>query len=116
MVSFAEPSKLVSYQERHQWPFTMLADPDRRAYHAFDLKRLSWFRIFSPATLMLYLKLLREGVTRAPYAGDDIYQSGGDFLIDREGKLFYAHRSQNPADRPSAQSLLQAIDSRVLAP
>jgi len=116
VVSFAEPSKLVSYQERHQWPFAMLADPERRAYQAFDLKRLSWFRVFSPATLMLYIKLLRDGMKRGPYAGDDIYQSGGDFLINREGRLLYAHRSQDPADRPTAQSLLRAIDSRVLAP
>ena len=30
VVSFAEPSKLAHYQELHRWPFTMLADPERR--------------------------------------------------------------------------------------
>jgi hypothetical protein len=116
VVSFAKPSQLVSYQERHHWPFIMLADPERRAYKVFDLKRLSWLRIFSPATLMLYLKLLREGMKLASHGGDDIYQSGGDFLLDREGNLLYAHRSQDPADRPSAEQLLRAIDTRVSAP
>lgn len=89
----------------------MLADPERRAYQAFDLKRLSWFRVFSPAALKLYWKLLRGGMKPEHYEGDDIYQSGGDFLIDRKGNILFAHRSQDPADRPSAIALLQAIDS-----
>jgi peroxiredoxin len=111
VISFAEPARLVRYQEHHQWPFTMLADPERRVYQAFALKRLSWFQVFSPAALKLYWKLLRGGMKPEHYEGDDIYQSGGDFLIDRSGNVLFAHRSQNPADRPAAAKLLEAIDS-----
>jgi hypothetical protein len=113
VISFAEPAKLAGYQEHHQWPFMMLADPERRAYQAFALRRLSWFQVFSPAALKLYWKLLRGGMKPEHYEGDDIYQSGGDFLIDGNGNILFAHRSQDPADRPSAAKLLQAID-RVL--
>jgi len=116
VVSFAEPVKLIHYQERHRWPFTILADPKRIAYRAFVLKRLSWFRVFSPATLKLYWTLRRKGMKQDAYAGDDIYQAGGDFLLDREGNIFYAHRSQDPADRPGAKRLLDAIDSFARAP
>jgi peroxiredoxin len=116
VVSFAEAAKLVPYQERHQWPFTILADPERVAYRKFALKRLSWFHVFSPATLSLYWKLLREGMKRENYGKDDIYQSGGDFLLDRDGNILFAHRSQNPSDRPSASRLLQVIDELVSAP
>jgi peroxiredoxin len=110
VVSFTEPLKLVRYQEFHHWPFTLLADPERRAYRALALKRLSWLRVFSAATLKLYVKLLREGLKREDYGKDDIYQSGGDFLVDREGNILFAHRSQDPADRPSVAELLRAID------
>jgi peroxiredoxin len=110
VISFAEPSKLVRYQERHRWPFIMLADPQRLAYQAFALKRLSWFQVFSPAALMLYWKLLRGGMKPERYDGEDIYQSGGDFLIDRKGNILFAHRSQDPADRPTLARLLGAID------
>jgi peroxiredoxin len=116
VVSFAEPAKLVPYQEHHQWPFTILADPQRVAYRQFALKRLSWFHVFSPATLRSYCKLLREGMKREDYGRDDIYQSGGDFLLDRDGNILFAHRSQNPSDRPSASRLLQVIDELVSAP
>ena len=88
----------------------MLADPERKAYEAFALKRLSWFQVFSPAALKLYWKLLRSGMKQERYGGDDIYQSGGDFLIDGSGNILFAHRSQDPADRPAVARLLMAID------
>jgi AhpC/TSA antioxidant enzyme len=110
VVSFAEPAKVVSYQEHHKWPFTIVADPGRDAYRQFALRRLSWFRVFSPATLKLYWQLLRRGMKRAAHGKDDLYQSGGDFLLDGEGNILFAHRSQNPSDRPSASRLLEVID------
>jgi hypothetical protein len=116
VVSFAQPAKLVRYQEHHQWPFIMLADPERKAYEAFALKRLSWFQVFSPAALKLYWKLLRSGMKQERYEGDDIYQSGGDFLIDGGGNILFAHRSQDPADRPAVARLLMAIDHITCEP
>lgn len=104
---------LARYQELHRWPFTILADPRRSAYRAFELKRLSWFRIFSPATLKLYVKLFRDGMKPQSYGRQDIYQSGGDFLLDREGRILFAHRSRDPADRPSVERLLREIDRAI---
>jgi peroxiredoxin len=115
VISFAEPERLAPYQKHHQWPFVMLADPKRIAYQAFALKRLSWFRVFSPSTLRLYFRLLREGKKLQSYGKDDYYQAGGDFLIDRDGNILIAHRSQDPADRPPVEELLQAIDRTALS-
>ena len=105
---------LARYRERHQWRFPILADPERAAYHAFGLQRLSWHRVFSLATLKLYLKLLRKGLVRQDYGDSDVYQSGGDFLIDRKGTILFAHRSEDPADRPSVSTLLKAIDRSLM--
>ena len=110
VVSFAEPSRLVTYQEHHQWPFVLLADPVRSAYRYFNLKRFSWFRVFSLPTLKLYFRLLREGKKIQSYGKDDYYQAGGDFLLDRQGTVLFAHRSQDPSDRPSVQRLLEVIN------
>jgi len=113
VVSFAEPERLLPYQKHHQWPFVMLADPKRIAYEAFGLKRLSWLQVFSPSTLMLYVRLLREGKKSQNYGRDDYYQAGGDFLVDREGHVLFAHRSQDPADRPALEELFEVIDRRL---
>ncbi|MFQ5929904.1 MAG: SelL-related redox protein [Acidobacteriota bacterium] len=109
VVSFAEPGRLAIYQQHHQWPFVLLADPDRTAYHYFSLKRLPWFRVFSPSTLRLYFRLLRKGRKIQNYGKDDYYQAGGDFLLDREGTLVFVHRSRDPSDRPSIKRLLEEI-------
>jgi peroxiredoxin len=113
-VSFADPAKLASYQDRHRWPFELFADPERKAYATFNLKRLSWFQVFSPPTLARYFKLSRRGMKREGYGGDDIYQSGGDFVIDRSGSILFAYRGKGPADRPAPALLLREID-RVLS-
>jgi peroxiredoxin len=110
VISFAEPDRLAPYQEHHRWPFEILADPKRIAYQAFALKRLSLSRVFSPSTIKLYFQLLREGKKLQNYGRDDYYQAGGDFLIDRDGNILFAHRSQNPADRPAIEKLLKVID------
>lgn len=94
----------------------MLADPERKAYGAFALKRLSWFQVFSPAALKLYWKLIRGGMKQDRYQGEDIYQSGGDFLLDDSANVLFAHRSQDPADRPAPAQLLAAIDRIIGEP
>jgi peroxiredoxin len=114
VISFAEPERLAPYQEDHRWPFAMLADPQRIAYQAFALKRLSLLHVFSLSTLRLYIKLFGEGKKIQSYGRDDYYQAGGDFLIDHRGNVFFAHRSQNPADRPPIEKLLNAVD-RILS-
>ncbi len=115
VISFAEPAVLVRYQEYHKWPFVILADPQRRAYGALALPRLSWRRVFSPATLKLYLRLLRQGKKHQHYGKADVRQGGGDFLIDCAGNVLFAHRSRDPADRPSMEVLLQEIDRALAA-
>lgn len=109
VVSFARPERLVAYQKMHRWSFLLLADPERRAYNAFNLGRLPWYRVFAPSTLKLYFHLLLKGRKIEDYGKDDYYQAGGDFLLDRDGALLFAHRSHDPSDRPSASRLLEEI-------
>ena len=109
VISFAQPDQLLRYQNHHQWPFAILADPDRIAYKAFNLPCLSWWRVFSPRTLALYAKLIREGKRRQNYGKEDIQQAGGDFLVDREGNILFAYRSREPSDRPSPEKLLEEV-------
>jgi peroxiredoxin len=110
VVSFVEPSKLRDYQQRRRWPFSVLADPERKAYRIFALPKLDLWRIFSPSTLKLYWRLMRQGMKQEHYGASDIFQSGGDFLLDRAGNTLYAHRSRDPADRPTVGTLLEKID------
>lgn len=110
VVSFAEPERLAHYQRIHQWPFVVLADPDRAAYSHLGLERLPWFRVFSLATFKLYFHLLWRGRKMENYGRDDYFQTGGDFLLDREGRLLFSYHSHDPADRPPVRRLLAEVE------
>lgn len=110
VISFAPPRRVAEYRERKNLPFVILADPDLVAYRAFGLERAGWSRFFRGRVVARYLSLMLRGwVPRMPAEGEDPYQLGGDFVFDAGRRLIYAHRSADPADRPSAQQLLDAL-------
>ena len=90
-----------------RWP--IFVDEPRAAYTAYGLTRASAARVwFSPRTVAFYLRaLLRGRRLQRPVA--DTAQLGGDFVIDRGGRTALAHRSVEPADRPSVESLLDVL-------
>eukprot|EP00064_Thunnus_orientalis_P019427 superscaffoldBa00004860_g19545 len=45
-----------------------------------------------------------------PHLLEDIYQMGGDFLLDEAGNVLLSHRPKNPLDRPTVQLILQAAE------
>lgn len=110
VISFAPPEKLVLYQHHRNWPFLMLSDAERAAYGYFELGKLSWLQLFGAASIKLYARLILMGRRFQSYGKDDYRQGGGDFILDRQGTILYAHRSENPADRPPPEVLIKAID------
>jgi hypothetical protein len=109
VVSFATPERLRPYQEIKQWPFPIYGDPNRTVYSAFALERLSWWKLFGPRVVVKYLKLLWKGGKLQRTHGDDVAQGGGDFLVKPTGELLYQFRSDDPADRPSIETLKAAV-------
>ena len=113
VISFANPATVAAYQQELNWPFPVFSDPTRSIYRALGLKRLPWFRVFSPATLALYLRLLKENRRPKRYGDADIYQGGGDFLINRQGEILFSYPSRDPADRPTLGMLLEVIERGI---
>lgn len=109
-VSQAAPAVLARHLEANPRPLPVVCDPERDAYRTFGLERASWATLLSPRSLWGYLKLMFRGWRpRRVHEGEDIKQLGGDFVIDAEHRLAYAHRSANPSDRPSVEELLAVV-------
>ena len=114
VVSFSRPDRLAAYLARFPLPFPVVADPGLAAYKTFELGRTSWRGILRPRLLVRYLKLrLRSRLTLLRYQGEDVFQLGGDFVLDSKRRLVFAHRSEDPTDRPPAETLVQAIRAVV---
>ena len=109
VVSQAQPTVLATFLRRHPQPVPVVCDPDRAGYRAFGLERTCWLNFFRPAVVWRYLGLIvRGGKVRTPYPGEDVLQLGGDFLLDRAGRLVFAYRSRTATDRPGIDALLAA--------
>jgi peroxiredoxin len=117
VVTQARPGLLAAFLREQSLPFPAVADPERAAYRAFGLERTSWLTLLRPLVVLRYLRLLFRGWgPRRPAGGEDVLQLGGDFVLDREGRLAYAYRSREPTDRPSVETLLQAVRAAPLPP
>ena len=115
VVSQARPEQLAHYLTRYAWHVPIVSDPERVAYRAFGLERTSWLTFFRPRVLWGYLcGMLRGYGVKKPYPGEDVLQLGGDFLLDRHGRVVFAYPSANPTDRPAIADLLTAIGSAKL--
>lgn len=110
VISFAQPRAMEYYARDLQVPFPLLSDPERAAYIAYGLRKGGLWSIFGPKTVWEYVKLMAHGrLFRGIQA--DPFQLGGDFVIDGNGIVRFAHRSEDPADRPAMDRLLQAVRS-----
>ena len=112
VVSQAKPEVLSRYLARFQWNVPLACDPDRAAYAAFGLERTNWATFFKPQVLWGYFKGMAKGYrVKKPFAGEDVLQLGGDFILSRDRKVVFAYRSADPTDRPAVAALLKALPS-----
>jgi hypothetical protein len=87
-----------------------VSDSERLAYRAFALERTGWLTFFRPGVLWKYLRGIFRGYSpKTPYEGEDVLQLGGDFILNKLGRIVFAYPSANPTDRPTIASLLAAL-------
>ena len=88
-----------------------MSDPERAAYAAFGLERTGWLSFFRPKVLWGYLRgMIRGYGVKKPYAGEDVLQLGGDFVLDKLARVVFAHPSATPTDRPTISAIREAIE------
>ncbi|MBP3959306.1 AhpC/TSA family protein [Gemmata sp. G18] len=112
VISQARPEVLALYVARHKWAVAVVCDPERAAYSAFGLERTGWLTFFKPRVLWGYFRGMFKGYrVKKPYAGEDVLQLGGDFILSRDRNVVFAHPSADPTDRPGVPDLLAALPS-----
>lgn len=90
-------------------PYTIVFDPERQAYRQWGMGRTNLFgAMLSPALNWRYLKLLLRG---EPFLGlaPDMFQLGGDFVLNPSHRVSFLHRMTNNGDRAAVPALLQEL-------
>lgn len=91
-------------------PFGCLTDADRQLEQASDVTKFSLRRYlaFSPAKAV---RALRSGSRIG--MGTDFLQGRSTFVLDRDGRVVYVHRSVTAADIPRVDDVLAATRTAV---
>jgi hypothetical protein len=112
VVAYDEPS-LLSAKMLYDMdlPFPLLLDRTRETYARWGMGRTGLTgAMLSPSLNWRYLKLLVKGERFLGFA-PDMLQLGGDFLVDKQGKLAFAYRMRNNGDRIETGALLDELAS-----
>lgn len=106
-ISFGTAYWAQLWLQETQSPFPLLLDPGREAYRAYHLQSSRW-RAYSLPNLWYYAKAILRGRKLLGKRGD-VDQLGGDFIIDSDGLIRFAHPSRQPTDRPEIAQLLAIL-------
>jgi peroxiredoxin len=109
-VTFNDPGLMLS-QMLHDLnlPYALFLDPERAAYRAWGLGQASFRSLLVPG---LYWAGLKAALRREPSMGEapDPGQLGGDFVVDREGRLTFVNRMRSFHDRAALPRLVAALE------
>lgn len=114
-IAFDPLERAEAYARRHQLPFPLLVDRERRVYRAYGLARATWWDVLRPRVWLHYARLLLAGRRQTAPPGEDPFQLGGDFVVDPTGRLALVHPSKDPSDRPPVVALLAALEQPAAA-
>jgi len=117
VVSFEPVDHVARIDDRLRLPFTFVLDPDRKAYEAFGLGRASLLRTYGyPEVVAFYARALFRGRVPDLHRRQDRRQLGGDFVIDRDGVVVFAHPERGPEDRADVLDLINAAEYAARRP
>ena len=103
--------KGIGWKEDTKCEFPVFVDADRQLYKALGLAR-SVSKVWGISSLMYYAEqkvVMRKILPMLPK--DDVYQLGGDLIIDSAGKIALIYKSKTSTDRPSVKFLLNCFKS-----
>lgn len=93
--------------------YDMLLDPQRQLYVAFSLGSSLW-KVLNFRNMLVYGEHVAQDLEfpkALPSIQDDMFQLGGDFVLDEHGTVLFSHSCQSPIDRPSVYRILSGINS-----
>ncbi len=89
----------------------LICDPEYQWHAWLGLAQFSLFQFFRPKVLAKYIIAMLKGRGIAK-AGEnaDFRRQGGEVLFSSDCRAVWVYRSNNPTDRPTEQSLADAVN------
>ena len=110
LVGMGSVAQTQEFIQRFEVAFPMICDPDQHLYREFAVERMSPIGFFSPSMVLRGIAAMAQGHTMGLPEGD-VRQLPGVVIIDGEGRIQYRYEGADPADHPSPQTLIAALDA-----
>ena len=108
VISFENKYLARSYIEETFLSWPLLIDENRETYRNYGMLSASFWDVWGLKTWWTYLREILKGQKLRRSTGD-IFQCGGDVLIDQAGIVRLHHIGKGPADRPTLELILHRI-------
>lgn len=109
-ITFSSPPEALKLSQELKLPFPLVSDPQKEVYKVFELGSAKVKDFITLKVLWKFLGRIFTGwFPSLGYSKDDLFQLGGDFVVDANGEVVYAFKSSSPADRPTIQFLLDQL-------
>eukprot|EP00064_Thunnus_orientalis_P016836 superscaffoldBa00003425_g16908 len=110
VVSFGCQEGASHWLQETSCQFDMLLDAERKLYAAFGLGA-SLKKVLNFSNMLRYAEYVADNYEfprGLASIQDDMFQLGGDFVLDEHGRVLFSHCCQSPIDRPSVEDILSA--------
>jgi len=107
VVGNGQPYHAQGFNDEYQLPFTLLTDPDLKAYAAAGMRR-SVLATVGPRSVGHALRALSGGSRQKRTQGDP-WQQGGVFVITLDERVLFRYVSREAGDHPHPARILEAL-------
>jgi len=107
-VTFQPLEVARDYVAETGWPWPMIVDTRRSLYQCYAMNRGGLWAVWGPRSWWGFARLIFKGRRLRKPAGD-VYQMGGDVLLEPDGTIRMNHVSSTPVDRPSVEEILELV-------
>ncbi|MBY0328037.1 MAG: hypothetical protein EBT02_07180 [Planctomycetia bacterium] len=109
-ITFSSPAEALKLSQELKLPFLLVSDAQKEAYKIFELGSARLKDFLSPKVLWKFMgRIITGWLPSMGYTKDDLFQLGGDFVVDTKGDVVYAFKSSSPAERPTIPFLLEQL-------
>lgn len=93
----------------------VLADERSHLVESFDFPKSIWNAARTSACYVLAYKVKADILPAKDDPQADLYQMGGEVLMDATGNVLHVHKCKTPDDRPTCQDLIRLLDHTLRA-
>ncbi len=116
VVLYHSPAEKLEAASFDRPPFLLVPDPEKRIFKTYGVER-GLAGMFSFAVMRDYIRAIRAGFPPGMLTSDGgITGNPADFLINRDGRIVYAHYGKHYADSVEASEIAEMCPKILAGP